>query len=335
MKNIFVTAPSDSISNYGDKLRFDNAIIKLNNKGVNVKVGKTVSIENKFDENEYKLKVFELEQAIIDDNIDLIISANGGERLFEIIPYLDFQKLKNLKPKIFQGFSDNSILTFLFSTVLDWNIIYAPCFPTFGYNNWDETIENNFKILNGENIIQKSCNMYENKSFKKVPGKELEGYNLDTLNLITELNNIEQFKVQGQMIGGCLDVLKNILDTKYSNIEEFNNKGNKIWYIENCAMQHDELRECIRKMKDKKWFDKVVCFMIGRGKITLDKEFNKKQNELLKEELNEYNVPIITSCDFGHVRPFITIINGVDTTLEYKNNSYTLEYNNLFKERIL
>ncbi|MNJ00476.1 LD-carboxypeptidase [compost metagenome] len=80
-------------------------------------------------------------------------------------------------------------------------------------------------------------------------------------------------------------------------------------------------------MKNKKWFDSVICFMIGRGKINLDKEFNEKQNELLKEELSEYNVPIITSCDFGHVRPFITIINGVDTILEYKENNYIIKYN--------
>lgn len=326
MKNIFVTAPSDSISNYGDKLRFENAVSKFKNKGVDVKVGNTVYIENKFDENEYKFKAAELEQAILDDNIDVIISANGGERLFEIIPYINFQKLKKLKPKIFQGFSENSILTFLLNTILGWKTIYAPCFPTFGYNNWDETIENNFKILNGEAVLQKSCQMYETISFKKIPGKELEGYNLDTQNSIIELSEIKQFKAQGQMIGGCLDVLKNILNTKYSNLEEFNSKGKKIWYIENCAMQHDELKECIKTMKYKRWFNNVSCFMIGRGKITLDKEFNEKQNEILKEELSEYNVPIITSCDFGHVRPFITIINGVDTVLEYKENNYIIKY---------
>lgn len=326
MKKIFVTAPSDAVSNYGDKLRFDSAITKFKEKGIEVEIGDTVNIENKYSKEEYLLKVRELEKAIIDNNIDIIISANGGDKLYEIIPYIDFKKLEKLTPKVFQGFSDNSILTFLFNTVLGWKTVYAPCFPTFGYSKWDKTIEDNFKILNGENIIQKSCEMYETKSFKKVEGKELAGYNIDTINEIKELNGISRFEVEGQMIGGCLDVLKSIFDTEYCNLDKFNEKGKKIWYIENCAMKLEELKECIINMKNKGWFNSVSCFMIGRGKITLDKEFNEKQNKILKDELGVYNVPIITSCDFGHVRPFITIINGVDTIIEYNNNSYKIKY---------
>ena len=55
-KTIFVTAPSDSICSDGDKIRLENAIKNFNNLGIDVKLGKTVNINNTYDEEEYKLK---------------------------------------------------------------------------------------------------------------------------------------------------------------------------------------------------------------------------------------------------------------------------------------
>ena len=44
--NVFVTAPSDSVFNDGDKLRLKNAIKKFNSMGIDVVIGKTVNITN-------------------------------------------------------------------------------------------------------------------------------------------------------------------------------------------------------------------------------------------------------------------------------------------------
>lgn len=327
-QSIYITAPSDSITTYGDKLRFSNAIKMFKKIGYNVQIGKTVYLENQYTEAEYKLKVLELENAIQDDNIDIIISANGGDRLYEIIRYLNFDKLKKLKPKLFQGFSDNSIITFLFNTVLGWKTIYAPCFPTFGYKKLDKTILDNIEILKGNYIIQSSNELYETNSFKKIKGKELEGYNLDTKNNIEELNNISEFNVSGEFIGGCLDVLRNVIGTPYDDLSNFNKKSEKIWFIENCYMSLEELKECLTQMKNREWFSNVSCFMIGKGKIGLNKEFKEKENIIFRDILKEYNVPIIVNCDFGHVRPFNTIICGETVNIEYKDNKYRLIYGN-------
>ena len=69
--------------------------------------------------------------------------------------------------------------------------------------------------------------------------------------------------------------------------------------------------------------------MIGRGKITLNNEFQEEQNKLLLGILSKYNVPIIVKCDFGHVRPFNTLITGADIYLKYENGKYTIKYENI------
>lgn len=326
--NVFITAPSDSIQSKGDKIRLENAIKNFNDMGITVKLGTTVTLENKYTEDEYKLKASELVDALLDDSIDTIISANGGDTQFQIIKYIDFDIIKkHPNKKIFQGFSDNSILTFLLETMSNWNTFYAPCFPTFGYEKWDQTIKDNIELLKGHIIEQYSQELFETKSYKKIEGKELCGYNLDTLSSVTELTGLNDFTVNGTLLGGCLDVLRDLPKSQYDNMQEYNKKHkNIIWFIENCAMNIEQLTKTLEIMEKSHWFDNVCCFMIGRGKITLNEEFLKEQNKLLLNILSKYNVPIIVNCDFGHVRPFNTLITGAETTLIYKNNKYSIKY---------
>ena len=322
---VFVTAPSDAINSEGDCLRLENAVKNFKKLGYNVEIGQTVKIKNKYDSEEYKLKSIELENALKDPSVDIIISANGGDKIIELVPFLNFEDMKKSEEKIVQGFSDNAVLLFLFTTILNWKTYYAPCFPTFGFNNWDETIKNNLEMLRGNIIEQKSSTLYETKSFKKVKGKELQGYNLDTPNNIFELNGLSTCTLEGTMIGGCLDVIRNLVGTKYDYVKQFNEKNEKvIWYIENCSMNLQELEECLEKMIENNWFYRVNVFMIGRGKITLNEEFFKEQNKMLLDLLGKYKVPILVNCDFGHVRPFITLINGAVAKLEYNNGKYKI-----------
>ena len=329
--NVFITAPSDSIQSKGDKIRLENAIKNFNDMGITVKLGTTVTLENKYTEDEYKLKASELVDVLLDDSIDTIISANGGDTQFQIIKYIDFDIIKkHPNKKIFQGFSDNSILTFLLETMSNWNTFYAPCFPTFGYEKWDQTIKDNLELLKGHIIEQYSQEFFETKSYKKIEGKELYGYNLDTLSSVTELTGLNDFTVSGTLLGGCLDVLRDLPKSQYDNMQEYNKKHkNIIWFIENCAMNIEQLSKTLEIMEKSHWFDNVCCFMIGRGKITLNEEFSKEQNKLLLNIFSKYNVPIIVNCNLGHVRPFNTFITGATAKVEYFNNKYTITYENI------
>lgn len=299
--------------------------------GITVKLGTTVTLENKYTEDEYKLKATELVNALLDDSIDTIISANGGDTQFKIIKYIDFDIIKrHTNKKIFQGFSDNSILTFLLETLSNWNTFYAPCFPTFGYERWEQTIKDNIELLRGHFIEQYSQDFFEANSYKKIEGKELYGYNLDTPSLVTELSGLNDFTVSGTFLGGCLDVLRDLPKSQYDNMQEYNKKHKDIiWFIENCAMNIEQLSKTLEIMEECHWFDNVCCFMIGRGKITLNNEFLENQNKLLKNLFKKYNVPILTNCDFGHVRPFNTFITGATAKVRYFNNKYTINYENM------
>ena len=50
----------------------------------------------------------------------------------EILPYIDFEKIRNSEPKWFLGYSDNTNLIFLLATLCDTAAIYGPCAAAFG-----------------------------------------------------------------------------------------------------------------------------------------------------------------------------------------------------------
>lgn len=83
-----------------------------------------------------------------DDN-DIIISCSGGELMCEIFDYIDFEQIKQTKPKWYMGYSDNSNFTFLLTTIADVASIYGPCAPTFGMTPYHDSLNDSIDLLLG------------------------------------------------------------------------------------------------------------------------------------------------------------------------------------------
>ena len=92
----------------------------------------------------------ELNAAMTDDSIDAIITCGGGELMCEVVPYIDFEKIKASEPKWYMGYSDNSNFTFLSPILADTVAICGPCAPTFGRVPWHKSLEDSLKLLTGE-----------------------------------------------------------------------------------------------------------------------------------------------------------------------------------------
>ena len=61
----------------------------------------------------------EVTEMLLGDMPDAIISCGGGELMCEILRYVDFERIAQAKPKWFMGYSDNTNLTFLLTTLCD------------------------------------------------------------------------------------------------------------------------------------------------------------------------------------------------------------------------
>lgn len=318
---IGITAPSQS----ANLLKIDKAIENLEKFGFKVKETKNVRNEEKyFVSSDGKTRADEFMSLLEDENIKHIISARGGEFLFDMIPYLhEFkEKIQNLNDvKYVQGYSDTSLLNFYLTTNYNIATIHAENLNDFWMKNLEKTQLNVIDIIT-ENYKN---NEFIQESFDKFQLVEYEegnynGYNLTEKVEYKTINNIKSINVNGRIIGGCIDVLTQLLGTKFDNTKNFCSQFNEgmIWYLDNCELTFVELYRRLFQMKMAGWFDNANCILIGRTFVK-DVVCEIDIKVALEKALGDLNIPIIYDVDIGHVPPQLVMINGSYGIFEYDN----------------
>lgn len=92
-----------------------------------------------------------LQSLLLDPSVDSVIFTGGGHRAAEIIPLLDWAKLKNIAPKIVMGYSDNTVLLHSLNARLNWVTFYGPTVQAIGRTKDTEpdTWTRSLAVLNG------------------------------------------------------------------------------------------------------------------------------------------------------------------------------------------
>lgn len=322
---IGVTAPSRGITNELDLKRLESAIKNINEKGFNVKETENVRTDNLGRSSSKEERAKQLESLFLDKKVDAIISASGGDFLMEMIPYLNYEVIKN-NPKWFQGYSDPTWLTYTITTNLDIATIYSNNFKSFGMKPWHKSLETNIKILKGDLINQKSFEKYE--LYKKNQETGLEDYNLTEKVKWKIITGEKEVSIKGRMIGGCLDVINEIYGTNYDKTQEFLEKYQNdgiIWYLENYSLTSEDLTRVLWKLNDKGYFKYTKGIIFGRS-LNYQSFYNLSFGETIKSSLKDLKVPIITEADFGHLSPRMTIINGAIAEIKVKNDQGEISF---------
>lgn len=322
---IGITAPSDGKTNSLDLVRLDSACQKLRDKGFKILETKNVRSSSNGRSSSALERAKELETLFLNNNVSLIISASGGDFMMEILPYIDFNIIKN-NSKWFQGYSDNTNLTFTITTNLDIATIYGENISSYGMSDYHKSIIDNLSILTGNIVEQESFSHYQNSFLFYKTG--LENYNLDTKVEWRNLFGEKHILLEGRLIGGCLDVLVCLVGTKYdktiSFLEKYKDDG-IIWYLENCDLSSEQLIRALWQLKEANWFKYTKGIVFGRT-LTDRSSYNISYEEALNSVLADLNIPIIIEADFGHKAPRMTIINGAYAIIDSSNGKGKIKY---------
>ena len=263
---------------------------------------------------------------------DVLISCGGGELMCETISCVDFEAIKNAEPKWYMGYSDNTNLTFLLTTLCDTAAIYGPCAAAFGMEPWHQSIQDAYDVLCGKKHSVSGYDLWEKESLKDAE-HPLVPYN------VTEERNIRSFcagvngelgvQMEGRLVGGCMDCLVNLLGTKYDAVKGFNERYKEdgiIWFMESCELNVMAIRRAIWQMKNAGWFAHVKGFLIGRPMMFGQDMFGCDQYKAVVDLLEEYNVPIIMDLDIGHLAPMMPMVSGAYAKVDVKGNDITITY---------
>ncbi|MBP3339865.1 MAG: LD-carboxypeptidase [Lachnospiraceae bacterium] len=323
---IGVTAPSGGAYKPTDKIRFENAKNKLKELSYNVIFTDNVFCDDGYGRSSDKcVRAKEFMSLIKDDTIDYIVSAKGGDYLAEMLPYLDFKKIKK-NPKWVQGYSDNTSLLLAITTLCDIATIYGYNFGNYGMDEWHDSVKNNIDLVAGKNVVQNSFDMFEDGFFDKITG--LEGFNFTTNVELKPARNEEEIIMSGRLLGGCLDVLVDMAGTKYENVSgyaETYKEDGILWFIESFDAVGERIIINLWKLKELGWFKNAKGFIFGRP--CFYKAFSDiSYEQAVMTALEELNVPIVFGADIGHKEPSWTMINGMNAEFKYKNGKATLKY---------
>ncbi len=256
------------------------------------------------------------------DNSEVLMSVGGGEYMVEILDHINFEELSKLEPKWFMGYSDNTNLTFLLPTLCDVASIYGPNAPDFGLESNHQSIVDSLDLLTKDEVNLKNYDKYESNS--KLRETPISNLVLDT-NTKYIIN--KETKIEGRLIGGCLDILLNLIGTKYDKVNDFLEKYKNdgfIWFIEACDLNVVDVKRAFKQMDNAGWFKYVKGFIIGKPLLT-DEMFGITHLNAYDDIIDKYNAVVIKDADLGHIKPSMPLVCGAIGELETKNNNYSIK----------
>ena len=260
----------------------------------------------------------ELTSLFASPEVKAVLSAAGGDFLSEILPYVNWGTLRN-HPKWLCGASDPTSLLYTYTVKYDVASLYG-----FNAGSFDEVPlsvfdRNALKFLKGKLPVQKASRMYASK-----PGfaEDYEGPDTPT----EWKSNYPEVKLSGRCIGGCIDVLKDLIGTRYDKTRNFVKKYKDdgiLWYFDNFSLSAEMFYRTLLQMNYAGWFENAKGFLIGRV-LFPGSDTGMSYEEALYLALGE--CPFIYEMDIGHTVPGFTMINGAIAHIHYQNGKGSLAF---------
>lgn len=305
--------------------RLDIVLTHLKALGFEVIEGQCLREDVKHVSANKNQRAAELMTFLCDDSIDAILPPWGGEFAMEILPLLNYERLKTVKPKWLMGFSDVSTILTTLTTKLNWSTMHATNLMQLHPLETDKLTATTLSYLKreqGEIIEQNASEFYQidNKSFAQDPNVLL---NLTEQTRWKSLNQQTQLNFSGRLIGGCFDTILHIIGTEYFDFDAFHLNyidDGIILYLENAEMSPTVLMRALLSLKYKGVFNKLNGLLLGRNAVITNNGKEISSFEALINALDDLDIPVIYDVDIGHLPPNLTLFNGAFADVSVSND---------------
>ena len=260
--------------------------------------------------------------------VKAIISIIGGDDAIRLLPYIDFDVIKN-NPKIYLGYSDPTSIHFMCYKA-GLSSIYGPTVMAgFGENMGllPYTIEQTQKTLFSADPIGEI-----------VPAKDgwtdefLDWRNPENLKIKRKLHPYTGPKyvqgnsvVRGHLIGGCFEVLIMLSGTElFPKAEEFKDA---ILFIETSEglPPEDMFLYWLRGLAAQGIINNLSGIIMGRAKNSINNmSIYEKALLTITKECGRTDMPIVTQMDFGHTDPMFYLPYGALAEIDVPNKKFSI-----------
>ncbi len=321
---IGIVAPSDGFEDKKFKEASLRGAKKLEDLGFKVKYSNSCFKSKNGRSASARIRAKEFKEMYFNDDIDILLAISGGEYEMEILKYLPWKKMKE-NPKLFAGYSDNSLISFLLLTNLEMVNIYGHNLYELAHDH--EVIDSYIEALQGNFLTQTEIKDVSREDYDYSEDTITREYKIDYKN-DWKIYNAASISLKGIVIGGLMDNLNCICGTKYDKVKKFIKKYKDdgfIWYFDICLMSPEEVKRALFQFKNAGWFKYAKAIMIGRPIIQSD-SFGISYQDNMIDELKDLNIPVLLDVNISHIHPSFHMINGKKAKLSYINGIGKIEY---------
>lgn len=273
-----------------------------------------------------KQRADELMSFLLNDEIDAIMPPWGGQFAMDLLPLLDFEKLKHARPKWLIGFSDISTLQTTLTSKLGWASCHCLNLMQLVPKQQDDLSSKLFSYLampSGSAFTQQSSLRYEINGPNVIDSPDAP-YNLTEQTAWLRVHNDEQ--VSGRLFGGCLDTLMHLLDSPFSNLKTLSSRYHEgvLLYLENAELSPESFKRALQGLQYRGVFDNINGLLLGRNPPASG---SYNYHMAINEVFAQCQFPVFYDLDIGHFPPNLTLINGSFAQLDYAARTITQTLN--------
>ncbi len=284
---IGVIAPDKALKSKDIKF-LENATKYFEGLGLKVKYGKYLFSEDNYCAGTPEERAKDLNNMFSDKEVKAIFTVKGGDMVNGILPYIDFENIKN-NPKIFLGMSDITVLLCAINKMTGLITFHCQDYVWFGKDEVTDYDKNEIidKLFNGNKTILP----YEERQFIDFKNEE----------------------VKGKIYGTNVRCLLKLLGTPYMPDIE-----NAVLFLEGFHSDIIQWNSMLEQYNQMNVFNKVIVF----GYIYQLQNIEENKYSIVDElrKINS-NVPVVKTNDFGHMHGNSIIPIGAEVTINANEQS--------------
>jgi len=269
--------------------------------------------------------------AFRDPAVKAIFSTIGGDDSIRILPYLDLDVIR-ANPKIFMGYSDTTI-THLACFKAGLTSFYGPAFMAgFAENGgmFPYMVNSLRKTLFSPDPIGMVQPSTDGWTVELLDWAVLENQaRMRSLTPSSGWNFLQgKGRVQGRLIGGCIEVLDWLRGTDYWPAKE--DWEGAILFLETSeeAPSPEYVLRELRVFAAMGILQRLSGILYGRpgGQIPAEKfaEYDQAILEVVTQEQGLGELPVITRMDFGHTDPMFVMPYGVLAEINCEDRQFSI-----------
>ena len=284
---IGVIAPDKALKSK-DIQPLENATRYFESLGLKVKYGKYLFSEDNYCAGTPMERAKDLNDMFSDKEVKAIFTVKGGDMVNGILPYIDFENIKN-NPKIFLGMSDITVLLCAINKMTELITFHCQDYVWFGKDEVTDYDKNEIidKLFNGNKTIFP----YEERQFIDFKNKE----------------------ITGKIYGTNVRCLLKLVGTPYMP-----NLVNAVLFLEGFHSDIIQWNTMLEQYNQMNAFNQAIVF----GYIYQLQHIEENKDSIVYElrKINS-NVPIVKTNDFGHIHGNSIIPIGAEVTINANEQS--------------